>query len=54
VLQTLRKYRGSRPFAIVLQFDDGRKVTIDFPNDATNDCPELHQELRNIGARCLV
>jgi DNA polymerase-3 subunit alpha len=54
VLQTLRKYKGSRPFAIVLQFNDGRKVTIDFPNDATNDCPELQQELRKIGAHCLV
>jgi hypothetical protein len=52
VLQTLRKYKGDQPFAIVLDYGNGKKVTIDFPNDATNDCPELQQELRNIGAHC--
>ena len=52
VLKTLRKYKGDQPFAIVLQYDDGKKVTIDFPNDTTRNCPELRQDLRNIGAQC--
>jgi len=51
-LNTLRKYKGDQPFAIVLQYDDGKKVTIDFPNDTTRNCPELRQDLRNIGAQC--
>ena len=55
VLQTLRKYEGDQPFAVILQHASGRKVTLDFPNDATRDCPELRQELSALlGACCIL
>jgi DNA polymerase-3 subunit alpha len=55
VLQTLRKYEGNQPFAVTLQHVSGKKVTLDFPNDATRDCPELRQELTALlGAHCIL
>jgi DNA polymerase-3 subunit alpha len=55
VLQTLRKYEGDQPFAVVLQHASGKKVTLDFPNDTTRDCPELRQELSALlGACCIL
>ncbi|MFC1466178.1 MAG: DNA polymerase III subunit alpha [Candidatus Brachytrichaceae bacterium NZ_4S206] len=53
VLQTLRKYQGDQPFTLTLRQVNGKAVTLDFPNDATRDCPELRQELiALLGAQC--
>ncbi|GIV84740.1 MAG: hypothetical protein KatS3mg052_1747 [Candidatus Roseilinea sp.] len=54
VLQTLRKYPGDQPFTLTLQQANGKAVTLDFPNDATRDCPELRRELTALlGAQCI-
>ncbi len=54
VLQTLRKYQGDQPFTLTLRQVNGKAVTLDFPNDATRDCPELRKELTALlGAQCI-
>ncbi len=54
VLQTLRKYQGDQPFTLTLRQANGKAVTLDFPNDATRDCPELRKELTALlGAQCI-
>ncbi|MCS6847142.1 MAG: DNA polymerase III subunit alpha [Anaerolineae bacterium] len=54
VLQTLRKYQGDQPFTLTLRQASGKDVTLDFPNDATRDCPELRRELiALLGAKCI-
>ncbi|MFN4292961.1 MAG: DNA polymerase III subunit alpha [Thermoflexales bacterium] len=54
VLQTLRKYQGDQPFILTLRQANGKAVTLDFPNDATRDCPELRRELiALLGAQCI-
>lgn len=54
VLQTLRKYPGDQPFTLTLRQANGKDVTLDFPNDATRDCPELRHELvALLGAKCI-
>lgn len=53
VLQTLRKYPGDQPFAVILR-NKGKDVTLDFPNDTTRDCPDLRRELTALlGGRCI-
>jgi DNA polymerase-3 subunit alpha len=49
VHKTLLEYKGQQRFSICLR--QGRKdVTVDFPNDTTNDCPELRSKLTALGA----
>lgn len=53
VLQTLRKYPGDQPFAVILR-NKGKDVTLDFPNDTTRDCLDLRRELTALlGGRCI-
>lgn len=53
VLQTLRKYPGDQPFAVILR-SKGKDITLDFPNDTTRDCPALRRELSALlGGHCI-
>ena len=63
VHSTLLDFQGTQQFSIRLRSDaavtglsgSGMKdMVIDFPNDGTHVCDELHDALRAIGAECVI
>lgn len=54
VLSTLKSYPGSQPFSLLVHNAGRQEHIIDFPNDATRDCPELRMRLHELlGPECM-
>jgi hypothetical protein len=55
VLRTVKSHKGPQPFSLLLRNGGTRDQIIDFPDDNTQDCPELRQRLQDLlGPGCVV